>query len=188
MRTCLILALLTIVSVACFGCACAPGVAVAPAQAAPLASPCYAPAAAPCAQAAPQVVLAQPTGATYSVGAAENARAVLGIPGGVVECAGTALGEGVQVIGRFLRCAGNSLVPTPTPTLRYTYAPAVAPAQAGCVVDEQVTEMVPETRMVPRTRTVRRIVPQAQPGCEPVSCKDGCCDVVTLATPSAETP
>ena len=58
-----------------------------------------------------------------------------------------------------------------------------APYAAPCApqyVDEQVTEMVPETRMVPRTRTIRRAIvpipravepcaplPQRTPGCAP---------------------
>ena len=39
-------------------------------------------------------------------------------------------------------------------------------------IDEQVTEMVPETRMVPRTRTVRKVVvpaPQAAPQAAPTN-------------------
>lgn len=84
----------------------------------------------------------------------------------------------------------------PPPTFA---APAVAPsACAGPqIIEEQVTEMVPETRMVPRTRTVRRAIvpipqeaprvnpcapapaPQAAP---PQACNGDDCDPPTFAS------
>lgn len=79
------------------------------------------------------LAVAEPTGVVSEVGPAEHARAALAIPGGVVECTGVAVGEAISVGGRWLRCVGNSLVPTPTPTVRYVYgAPASVESPPCC--------------------------------------------------------
>ena len=112
------------------GCACAvPNAAPAAVGAAPCAS-CAA--AAPVA--APVPVAAVPVGVQYRVGAAEYTRAALSVPGSLVGCGATAVGEAGQVLARFLKCAAESLVPTPTPSAYMVpLAPAAAaPAAAPC--------------------------------------------------------
>jgi hypothetical protein len=111
------------------GCACAvPNAAPAAVGAAPCASCAAAPVA------APVPVAAVPVGVQYRVGAAEYTRAALSVPGSLVGCGATAVGEAGQVLARFLKCAAESLVPTPTPSAYMVpLAPAAAvPAAAPC--------------------------------------------------------
>lgn len=67
------------------------------------------------------LAVADPTGVVSEVGPLEHARAALAIPGSVVECTGKAVGEAIGVGGRWLRCVGGAILPTPTPSVRYTY-------------------------------------------------------------------
>lgn len=98
------------------------------------AAPCAGAVAAPVVAAPPQLVMAQPTGVAFTVGAPEYARAALTIPGGVVVCASQFVAEVGVAFGKALMCAGNALIPQPVPTARYVYAPAAvaAPVRAPC--------------------------------------------------------
>ena len=134
----LFLALVSIVTLTgCCGSGVLPMQGVQPAAAAPACASCAASSpgvAAPQIVAVPQVV-AMPVGVQYRVGAAEYGRAALSIPGGLVACGATAVGEAGQVLARFLQCAGNALIPTPTPSayvvpLPAAAVPAAAPAGA----------------------------------------------------------
>ena len=72
-----------------------------------------------------------PVAVEYSTGAKEYAKSAFQLPGGLVECTGVAAGEGIQVVGRWLKCVGGSFVLDPTPSARYVYAGELAPPPAA---------------------------------------------------------
>ncbi len=145
-----------------------------------------------CASGAPASIdrsaTAQAVTPVNTLGFRPEVQATLAIPIDVTDCL---VNTGTNVLRDVVdgaRCVLNKVVPIVSPPA----APAYAPTSAPCFVDEQVTEMVPETRMVPRVRTVRKQLvpvqsapcapaPQSAPaprsGCEPppspVACADG---------------
>lgn len=138
--------------------------------------------------AAPQAVVAANT-----LGFKPEVQAFMGMPIDVADCVTDTATNVVKDLVGGARCVLNKLVPIVSPPA----APAYAPSSTPCYVEEQVTDMVPETRMVPRTRTIRRqvapVAPQSAPcapqsapaprsGCEPppapiATCANGACGV-----------
>lgn len=124
--------LLVLIGLFLTGCTTQAGVAAVPTSTAacsscalataPQASPCGVPASG-------LVVQGQPVAyvqAQARIGPAENARALLTVPGTVLECATTAVSEVLATGAKFVHCALPSLVPQPVPTV--TLVPAAAPA------------------------------------------------------------
>lgn len=94
---------------------------------------------------APQLAVAAPAGVEFVTGPAEHLQSVLVLPGGWVNCGTTFVADVGYALGKGLTCLGSNLVPTPTPSMRYVYAPLVAapnacaqgsacalPARTGC--------------------------------------------------------
>lgn len=145
-----------------------------------------------CASGAPASIdrsaTAQAVTPVNTLGFRPEVQAFAGIPIDVTDCLVTTGTNVLRDVVDGARCVLNKLVPIVTPPAAPSYAPQAAP----CFVDEQVTEMVPETKMVPRTRTIRREVPaaprsapcapapqyapapQRAPGCEPVCVGTSC--------------
>lgn len=112
---------------------------------APAAAPCAPQAAAsPCAPAyaAPQLTLLAPSGTfqmpapvgvRMRVGAAEHARAALGIPPAVAACFVTGGYKALMAVVEAINCAAANLIPTPTPTASFVYPQVTFQATAvGC--------------------------------------------------------
>lgn len=79
--------------------------------------------------------LADPTGVEMTTGPVEYARAAISIPGGVVVCASQFVAKVGIAFGEGLQCVGGSLTPTPTPSLRYLYAPPAITLPNACAMN-----------------------------------------------------